>query len=55
MKNVWVLKITTKTLSPTVTIGAVYQSEEKAKAEAKRLTEANKWTVAVCVMRQLGE
>jgi len=55
VKTVWVLKITTKTLNPTVTIGAVYASEEKARAEAKRLSDANKWTVAVCVMRQLGE
>jgi len=55
VKTVWVLKITTKTLNPTVTIGAVYESEEKARAEAKRLSDANAWTVAVCVMRQLGE
>lgn len=52
--TVYVIKITTKTLHPTVTTGAVYRDEEAAKAEVERLNSSNKWTRASYCARQLG-
>lgn len=44
--TVYVVKIVTKTLHPTVTIGAVYTQEEDAKSEVESLNGKNKWTTA---------
>lgn len=52
--TVYVVKITTKTLHPTFTIGAVYLDEEEAKAAAQDLNQKNSYTRASYVARQLG-
>lgn len=52
--TVYVVKITTKTLHPTFTIGAVYLDEEAAKAEVHTLNAKNSYTRASYVARQLG-
>jgi hypothetical protein len=51
---VYVIKITTKTLHPTVVTGAVYRNEEDAKAEVERLNNSSSWTRASYSARVLG-
>jgi hypothetical protein len=52
--TVYVIKIGAKNLGSNTVIGAVYNSEQEAIQEVQRLNQANSFTRATYVARELG-